>query len=124
MNRYYKDALKSHARGIKQLWDDRIVRVLSVATFDLYNGPVSPEEYEFTGATTLDGKPVRGFQSACKAIREELEAWGISPVWADGGSGTVYDNEPDWSVEDSTEWSYLSTEAIETELLGALRGYV
>ena len=71
--------------------DPEIQRLISLASFDLYFGPLGPVDD--------DGREWPGFEKSCKLIANAVH---VSDVWVSDWD-EIRDSEPDWSASDD-DW--------------------
>lgn len=63
---------------------DDIRRLIRLANYDLYNGPIGEPD---------DGKPWPGFSKACDIVKEYMPD---GDIWIDDQSDEIMDSEPNW----------------------------
>jgi hypothetical protein len=95
--------LETEQKAIKEyvnsLLDDETKRLVHLAAWDLYWGPVACSPEAHNGPD--DGKPWPGFSAACERIKEALD--GLDDLWVEGDN--VMTREPEgYTDNDTGEW--------------------
>jgi len=70
----------------------------------------------YCGADSLDNYP--GFTSACKLIREALDATLPSELWFDINGGWTENDPAEWNDYDSSDWYYYNRTALRKIIVG------
>ena len=118
-----KHAKKAIRTFYKPQLTDEIERLITLATYDLYFGPI--------GALDDDGNPWPGFSRSCELISAAIDP---SDLWVDLDAEYATDSEPEWgydpddeesTAQDPESWCHFEARDVKRAIFGAeLAGYV
>lgn len=101
MNRLHKEATAAIEAYYRSMMPTRIVDLRAMASWDLYFGPNTAEDYSEEDPTRETVWP--GYVTAVA----ELSDWSqshIGEVWYDADSGEVLTSEPEGGEDEDGEW--------------------